>query len=234
MIDIVIPTMMSCKLEALKYSVYQALISDHIKRIVIIDNSGNSKFSKDLDFYKDIGDKLVVRTMDRNIYVNPAWNLGVSLCGGPNVLIMNDDVFCHEKVYGQVDKVMNQLNVGICSVKTENCQKAVEYLRYIDDFDELIKSQEEFDHPNGDKTGWFFCIKKKIWKDIPSELKLFYGDDLIFKRTKHMGYYSKNITSCRIGHMFSQTVGANPEANRKLRDEHNIYLNTKKEYVERP
>ena len=240
MIDIVIPTMVHCDTGGLKYSITQAMSSEHVSKIIIIDNSGESKFSKELDFHPDTGgrDKLIIRTMENNIYVNPAWNLGVSLCSSPNVLIMNDDIFCHHKVYDQVNRVMNQLNVGICSVTTKSCRSVDDYLKYIDDFEDLIKTISTFEHPDKKKSGWFFCVKKKIWKDIPSELKIFYGDDLIFERTKHLGYESKNIVSCTIGHIGSSTVtsktsGLRPTIHKTLMEEHVPYQRAKKKYWEK-
>lgn len=238
MLDIVIPTMVHCDVEGLKYSITQAMSSENVSRIIIIDNSGESKFSEELDFHPNIDgrEKLIVRTMEKNIFVNPAWNLGVSLCSSPNVLIMNDDIFCHKKVYHQVNLVMDQFNVGICSVTTKGCYNTVDYLKYIDDFEDSIKTIGTFEHPDKKKSGWFFCVKKTIWKDIPSELKIFYGDDLIFQRTKHLGYESKNITSCTIGHMGSGTVmksnALRPTIHKVLREEHAPYQRHRKKYVE--
>ena len=229
MIDIVIPTMMRCNLDPMRYSLHQAIQSKYVNRIVIIDNSGESEFSKQLSFDTN---KIVVRTMEDNIYVNPAWNIGVSLCQSDDVLIMNDDIFCHEDVYNQVSKVMKQFNVGICSVDTKTCKSTLDYLKYIDDFDFPIKTNDKFGNIENNKSGWFFCIKKREWKNLPQDMKLWYGDDLIYSRIRNLGYLTKNITSVKIGHIESaslKTIG--PKFNKIISNDKIIYKKQKDDYI---
>ena len=229
MIDIVIPTMMRCSLDPMRYSIAQAVHSKYVNRIVIIDNSGESRFTKELDFDTN---KIVVRTMEDNIYVNPAWNIGVSLCQSDDVLIMNDDIFCHADVYDQVSKVMKQFNVGICSVDTKTCKSTLDYLKYIDDFDNPIKTNEKFGNVQNNKSGWFFCVKKREWKELPQDMKLWYGDDLIYNRIRHSGYLTKNITSVKIGHMVSASLPTLGSDFRKIIDNDKIiYERVRSDYI---
>jgi hypothetical protein len=228
MISIVIPTMMGVNKDNLHYSVKQAIESEIVDRITIIDNS-TDRFSKEIPLRSS---KLIVRSMTKNIFVNPAWNIGVSLSTSDNVLIMNDDILCHKEVYRQVNEVMGYENLGLCSVKTHNCNKIDDYIRNIDDFNAEIVTDDTFDpSQNNNKTGWFFCVKKKLWKDIPEKLLFFYGDDLIYDRVRYMKYLTKNISSCIIGHVGSQTVNKNVRIQNILIEEHKAYQKEKDDYL---
>lgn len=228
MISIVMPTMMKVNKDNLHYSIKQAIESDIVDRITVIDNS-TDRFSREITLKSK---KLIVRSMTKNIFVNPAWNIGVSLSTSDNVLIMNDDILCHKEVYRQVNEVMGYENLGLCSVKTRNCNKIDDYLKNIDDFNEEILTEDTFDpSQNNNKTGWFFCVKKKLWKDIPEKLLFFYGDDLIYDRVRHMKHFTKNISSCIIGHVGSQTVNKNVRIQNILIEEHKVYQKEKTGYI---
>lgn len=228
MISIVIPTMMKVDEDNLRYSIKQAIESDIVDRVTIIDNS-TDKFSKTIPIRSN---KLIVRTMEKNICVNPAWNIGVSLSTSENVLIMNDDILCHREVYRQVNEVMGYENMGLCSVQTNNSVNIHDYVKNIDDFETQISTEDIFDKSqNNNKTGWFFCVKKKLWKDIPKELLFFYGDDLIYGRVRNMKCLTKNISSCKIGHVGSHTVNQNKNIKNILAEEHQIYKRVKSDYI---
>ena len=107
MIDIVIPTLMLIDSCPIKYSLQEACKSNLINQIIIIDNSGGL-FEENISINSE---KIQVLTMPENIYVNPAWNLGVSKCCSENIVIMNDDVFCNSEVYMQIETVMKEENV---------------------------------------------------------------------------------------------------------------------------
>ena len=44
-------------------------------------------------------------------------------------------------------------------------------------------------------------MRRKDWKPLPEDMKLWYGDDLIYRRIRKTGYSTKNITSSKIGHL---------------------------------
>jgi hypothetical protein len=207
MIDIVIPTLMKIDTSSLNYSLYQILSSLHVNKVVIIDNSGTGQFRKKISLTND---KLEVHELKSNIYVNPAWNLGVSKCISENILIMNDDIFCHNHVLTQVSEVMNDKNVGICSVDTINCSTTEEYVKNVAESSN-IETNNVFGNKDNNKTGWFFCMRRKDWKPLPEDMKLWYGDDLIYRRIRKLGYSTKNITSTKIGHLVSATLHSMPD-----------------------
>lgn len=207
MIDVIIPTLMKIDIAPLRYSLGEICSNAQINKVVIIDNSGDGQFSKKIDFDDK---KIEVCELNANIYVNPAWNLGVSKCESENILIMNDDIFCSSQVISQVSEVMQDKDVGICSVDTINCKKTEDYVSHIK-YHNLLDTNNVFGNSDNNKTGWFFCMRKKDWKPIPEDMKLWYGDDLIYRRIRKLGYSTKNITSSKIGHLVSATLHSMPD-----------------------
>lgn len=228
MIDVVIPTLMKIKPENFAYSIKQAVDSEYVNKIIIIDNSCG-KFTENISIESD---KIVLLEQKENIFVNPAWNIGVALSTADNILIMNDDVLCSKEVYRQVCETIDIKTVGLCSVQSRRCKNIEEYSKYLQDFGTHIKTTTNFDsNTTNNKTGWFFCIKKKLWKDIPRELLFFYGDDLIYDRIRNVEYLTKNISSCKIGHVGSYTVNKNNNIKKILIQEHKIYQKEKIGYI---
>ena len=164
MISIVIPTLGKFDISILKYSLNQALKSAIISNIIIIDNSNEGNVQDKISI---LDDRLLYIKTYRNIYVNPAWNLGVSHCKSDFILLMNDDVYCDTIIYNIVcDYMLN--NVGLCTVNSFDCLSLSEYQDK-----KHIKMPDENNNICGRKRGHFFCIKKSLWKDIPSGLDFF-------------------------------------------------------------
>lgn len=81
MYSVIIPTL-------LKSELIWKLLDDlnncpAVGEILVIDNSG--RFKSDLEKVKRV-------EVPENIFVNPAWNLGVSLAQFENICLCNDDV----------------------------------------------------------------------------------------------------------------------------------------------
>lgn len=204
MIDIVIPTMMKAPLDCLSYSLEQAIGNSFINNIHIIDNS-LGLFQKNIDIKSN---KLIVHEMTTNIYVNPAWNLGVSLCEAPFVIIMNDDVYVNGLVYNYINQLMKDDSIGLSSVQTINLSDIKSYLQTVNSFNDILTTNEIFGYnkKGANMSGWFFCIQKKIWKNIPEKMKIFFGDNLIYERTRKLGYKTKNIINVNIAHIPHSTI----------------------------
>ena len=85
-ISVIIPTMWrSKKTVQLLNDLYD---SKYVHEIIIIDNDVAAK-NVNLDQYTD---KVKYYPQVENIYVNPAWNLGVSLANNDLLCICNDDI----------------------------------------------------------------------------------------------------------------------------------------------
>ncbi len=231
--NIVIPTLMVASTEPLYQAVETAANNVLITGVIILDNSEHGLFSK---WSRVTGIRIhehpKVRVIENSVnkYVNPSWNQGMSHSVGDDTIIMNDDVYINGEVIEQVSRVM-KYNV-LCSVNTVPAHNTKEYIkRYNAHGFGTLNTSETFPQSNNNKCGWFFCVRNDIWRDIPEDLKYFYGDDLIFDRARALGYTPKCITSCSIGHAGSQTVNQNPNIQTILKKEFNTYNRVKKEYI---
>lgn len=185
--------------DVFEYSLSEANASSKIQQIYVIDNTADKLFKSDLP-------KVQILNFDKNIYVNPAWNLGVNLSNADNVVIMNDDIACCKENYDYVDELLNTDDCGLCSIESTYIETLKEYTSTQVGIRSEIKTNEIFGNPDNNKTGWFFGIKRKLWKNIPSPIKIIYGDDLIYMRIRKLGYSTKNITNTTIGHLESKTI----------------------------
>lgn len=146
------------------------LKSSLVSEIIIIDNDSESKIKLIED------DRIVLVNTKTNIYVNPAWNLGVSLAKNNNILLINDDILLHN------------FNDILCEI-----------LKY--DFDLIGLNLSEINNGNGiiikEKKdymshgfGCFMFLKKEKYVKIPDEIKVWYGDRFLFERNKNIGQIS--------------------------------------------
>jgi hypothetical protein len=161
MFSVIIPTMWkSTRLLGMLHRLYG---SDHVDEIIIIDNDRDSRFSFE-------NKKIRLLEQDENIFVNPAWNLGVKESKNENICILNDDVTFN------VDEVFNMANLVLMDYPT-SCL-GVHPISY-KGYDDIPKVAEG----SAIGQGWGCCIflKKENWVDIPEQIKIWFGDNWIVK-----------------------------------------------------
>ena len=162
-ISVVIPTMWkSKKLEILLNNLHKC---DRIGEILIIDNDHISK-NVNIDNYN----KVVYLNMEQNIYVNSSWNLGVSKSNFDIVALLNDDILFDVSFFDQLI-VSDETLIGV-SEKS-----------YKDQNDNNFRLEDT------DNRNWGFgCMiifNKKYYVQIPEELKIWFGDDYLFRKFKN-------------------------------------------------
>ncbi len=161
MFSVVIPTMWrSMRLLGMLHRLYN---SDHVDEIIIIDNDKDSRFSFD-------NKKIKLLEQDENIFVNPAWNLGVNECKNENICILNDDVtFNVDEVFSSATQVLSDHPSSCLGVHP------LSYKEYNDS----IKVAEG----SAIGQGWGCCIflNKENWVEIPDQIKIWFGDNWIVK-----------------------------------------------------
>jgi hypothetical protein len=136
--------------------------NDMVGEIILIDND-SSKRTKQITSTS----KLRIIEQEQNIYVNPAWNLGVELANYPNICISNDDLVWNVQL---LPFILENLHLGIIGQATSN---------YFDGHSEIkIESITER------KWGWGCCffLQKEQWIPIPPQLKVACGDDWLVSK----------------------------------------------------
>jgi hypothetical protein len=126
--------------------------------------------------------KIKHHKMSSNIYVNPAWNLGVALAKYNTVCILSDDILVDLRVFFEADKFVSK-EIGLLCMGTSWEIYQLHYGKHdeISDVSKLIISGDLKINWEGDATGvcgsgTLFFIHKNNWIPIPEEFKVNFGD----------------------------------------------------------
>ena len=158
--SIIIPTMwLSNKLEKM-LPIYENC--DFVKEIILIDNDPTKTL--DLSGYE----KIRYYTKGKNIYVTPAWNWGYSL-SNYKVILANDDILIEN--LNDVLRLITESNFDVVGVDVTKNAKTLK-------IDSINKFPEK-------SYGCFMYVKN--YRYIPDQLKIWYGDKILFESNKLRG-----------------------------------------------
>lgn len=161
MFSVVVPTMWQCDYIYDMIEKYNK--SKFVGEIIVIDNGGTR--SRTIKPNK----KLRVLRQSKNIYVNPAWNMGASLASYP-VILINDDVYIE-----RLDEVLEFTEIA----SQEHDLIAVDRRGCISDGEIKIKP---FDGIFESNRGSFIYLKNYTY--IPNQIKIVGGDSIFLDKAK--------------------------------------------------
>jgi hypothetical protein len=168
--SVVIPTMWRSDKLLKMLPVYEN--SEYVKEIIIIDNDPTKTIN--LNQYT----KVRYYTKGKNIFVNPSWNWGFAL-SNYNLILANDDVIIHD--FNNVMKLISNSDCDIIGIKLH---RAKDNNVYDDEEDKSLRiSPIEFFPAMG--YGYFMFVKNYVY--IPDQLKIWYGDKILFDVNKKRG-----------------------------------------------
>ena len=161
--SVIIPTLW--KSNRIGKLLFDLIKCEYVDEIILIDNGG--KFFE----YFEALDKVKLVQTGENIYVNPAWNLGVKLAKNDLIALLNDDINFNPNIFGVITNDI-LLEYGIIGQSEFNYK--------VNNSDEPIL--EKWTGKVRD-WGWgcLIMFDKTNWIDIPDDIKIWYGDDFIFK-----------------------------------------------------
>jgi hypothetical protein len=139
---------------------------DHnlIDEIIIIDNNKNNNPNYDVLNHT----KIKVLTQEQNIYVNPAWNLGVETSKNDKICLLNDDITFDLNVLTYLEDEISS-DKGIIGI-------------------DMFGGSNHFSLVETDKRifgfGCMMFMHKQSYYKIPDDLLVFYGDDYLFEMNK--------------------------------------------------
>jgi len=136
---------------------------EYVDEIIIIDNS--------YDGYQDtVVGKIRFVSFGGNIYVNPAWNKGIELARNNQIALLNDDINFNPNIFEVItNDVLNQFGIigmGEGNYKSLNIEG-----------DPILEVWQSGVNDWG--WGCFIMLNKKDWIDIPNDIKIWYGDNII-------------------------------------------------------
>lgn len=138
--------------------------SSEVEEVIIIDNARKARPSLKHS-------KIRFLEFGRNIYVNPAWNVGVAEAKGEYVCLISDDVLFDVDVLRQVNGMRGFAGpVGV--IPNES--------------DEILASTVTLIGSGLMPMGWGTVMMGR-WKDyrpIPIDLLIYFGDEWLFKETQ--------------------------------------------------
>ncbi len=196
MLSIIIPTMQK-DLDILNKLLSELDSDNSVGEILIIDNSG-----KDL---KTGLKKVKVFVQNKNLFVNPAWNLGIKLSSKdiPYFGILNDDIIFPKNLFSSVENFLSNSDesVGLAGIDCATNTPKSEFDNYPEDSEiKFIKSDR--------MTGFWgsaYFGKKTNYFEIPNEIKVFYGDHFLFRKNQQSGQQNYLITNLKVKHLESLT-----------------------------
>ena len=185
--SIILPTMWRCN----DILTMLPQINDHplIKEIIVINNDV-SRTPKEISKY----DKIVMLNQEQNIFVNPAWNLGVTKSNTDHICLLSDDVIFDPIIF---DFMHDKLTPHHSCAGPHYIANPVGQLAISDQIEPSL----------GYGTLLFF--NKRNYKPIPEELKIFYGDNYIILVHTMKGMMPRSFINLKMKTIMG-TTSANP------------------------
>lgn len=112
--------------------------------------------------------RMRVLQQDQNIFVNPAWNLGVREAAGSLIAIVNDDVLFEDEAFSHAACILRRGFFGIVGPDLS---------AYHDDSTRRISHRLARHDATTRWFGTFMCLRRKDYVPIPDELEIWGGDD---------------------------------------------------------
>ena len=170
-ISVIIPTLWRCPeitLEA--FSILEG--SPYVNEVIVINNAPN-KYANNFTKVKNIN-------VPENIYVNPAWNLGVSIARNYNLCIMNDDIILPKIIFKSISLINLKL-YGVLGMHSKNFNTSTK--RHNVQFFESKRMNYGF--------GTAMFLHKDNYCCIPDSIKIYLGDSYLYDINAASG--KKNI-----------------------------------------
>ena len=184
--SVIIPTIWSPGEEFIFKLLVDLNACPHVGEIILIDNKVSP--TRSLPRIK----KLKHYPMDKNIFVNPAWNLGVNVAQYEYICLLNDDINTDWSVFSRFNEFFNDhsevkegfsaKSIGIIGLD-QSCLKAT---RAEPSF-KFVSSRPLF-------YGMMMCMHKTTYSNIPNNIKIYSGDTFIFDTAK--GKAKSNVCLC--------------------------------------
>jgi len=182
MFSIVIPTMWRCP-KAFCSSLVSYCNSRFVDKVIIIDNSPASRRGLGVNL-ESLSPKLLILEQDKNIYVNKAWNLGVSHCSSSLIAILNDDIFVRPIVFEFLSLIdWNNIDLVGLGASIYSSALTLEHFSYVPNV-HLGRQAPGF--------GQAMFMRRLSYAEIPDYFDVWFGDDVQAYSAQHIYTLSLN------------------------------------------
>ena len=184
--SIIVPTMWIP--EKFTEAIKKYLKSSLVQEIIIIDNNPSQRPILPKD------DRIKILTKGYNIFVNPAWNWGVQTSKMENLIILNDDL-----VIENIEDILIELQktcFDFVGLDFENLNKE----------NKVQITKKEKGLTKG--FGCFMFIRKKNYHYIPDNLRIWYGDNILFSKNTNIGKISFDNVEISLSKTIKKVIGS--------------------------
>lgn len=192
-LSIIIPTLQK-NLDFLTQLIGSLVKDEAVGEIIVIDNS-----TKGFEYNND---KVRVIIPEENLFVNPSWNLGAKESKFEYLGILNDDICIPEGFCG---RILNDITESTGVIGTNGysmINKSYEPENITDNSYRL--EEKPFTTFN---FGVMMFMHRNCFYEIPTDLKIFYGDDYLFfmnKKNKKKNYVIEDLKMYHYGSLSSK------------------------------
>ena len=194
MLSIIIPTLQR-EVSILNKLLTELVSDDCISEIIVIDNS-----TKGFEYHSE---KVRVIIPQENLFVNPAWNLGVKEAKNEYIGILNDDLLLPENMCRQVyEFLVNNKNIGLVGLSNnlKGLTKPEDFDAYPKNSKIKIKPLKNILKEQDDFWGSAFFGHKSSYYPIPEDIKIWCGDNYLLKMNSDNKKMCYKICNCQIKH----------------------------------
>lgn len=148
-----------------------------VGEIIVINNSQ--------EYFQPELEKVRIVQSEKNLYVNPSWNLGIELSKYDYFGLLNDDIIIQDDFCSLIMKLIKPeqgilgIDKNFIVIKRNNFEK----------LDDIDFPKNKITLKKVKKREFSFGIamfgKKECYNKIPDDIKVWYGDDYLFYTNKN-------------------------------------------------
>lgn len=167
------------------------------ERIILIDDCGSDKVYKIVKKYKNLNITFIRHEINKGL--NYSWNEGINLSTTPITSVLNNDIILNKFFFKKIIESYHSLSWTLICPFTVKNKKEIK----------LNKDEPVITQKMGKREGWCWTGKTEYLKKIlpiPSNLRMYFGDDYIFFRTRNDNLNTLKIMNNYIYHYGGRTV----------------------------
>jgi hypothetical protein len=157
---------------------------------------------------------------ENNIFVNPAWNIGVREAKNDRVCIVNDDLIFDLKVFHRMWPHISPER-GVYGISAGNVEMGQEPVTTGEIF--VRHCTTPYHHSTHFGFGQFMMFNKNNYTPILNGLDIYWGDNFIYDTMYYKMNQNYQITNMFHYTPYASTVTKIPDHNERYQNEHRIY-----------
>ncbi len=226
MLSIIIPTLQK-EVNILNKLISELVCDECIDEVIVVDNS--------LKGYDHSSKKVKVIIPETNLFVNPAWNLGIKNAKNEYFGILNDDLLLPKNMCKQVyEFLIANTDVGLIGLSNnvKGLTKLNDFETYPKDSKIKIKPMKNLLKDQADYWGSAFFGHKNSYYPIPDDIKIWCGDNYLLKMNYDNNKMCFKVTNCQIKHFGSLSCKSST-VSEILRNDVKLYSKIDVDYEEK-